>query len=146
METTPAMTAHEAVVRPAPILTEDNHWFWDAAREGKIVAQRCSGCQRLRHPPRPMCPSCHSLQFEITDLSGRGSVYSYSILHHPQNPAFEYPVIAVLIELEEGVRILSNLVGVEPEEVRIGMTVSVDFRPTLRDGVVPVFRPLSEVK
>jgi hypothetical protein len=140
------MTTQEAVVRPAPILTEDNHWFWDAAREGKIVAQRCSGCQRLRHPPRPMCPWCHSLQFEITDLSGRGSVYSYSILHHPQNPAFEYPVIAVLIELEEGVRILSNLVGLEPDGVRIGMTVAVDFRPTLRDGVVPVFRPLSEAK
>lgn len=140
------MTTQEAVVRPAPILTEDNHWFWDAAREGKIVAQRCSGCQRLRHPPRPMCPWCHSLQFEITDLSGRGSVYSYSILHHPQNPAFEYPVIAVLIELEEGVRILSNLVGLEPDGVRIGMTVAVDFRPTLRDGVVPVFRPLPEAQ
>ena len=140
------MTAQEAVVRPAPILTEDNHWFWDAAREGKIVAQRCSGCQRLRHPPRPMCPWCHSLQFEITDLSGRGSVYSYSILHHPQNPAFEYPVIAVLIELEEGVRILSNLIDVEPEEVRIGMNVTVDFLPTLRDGVIPVFRPLPEAQ
>jgi uncharacterized OB-fold protein len=93
-----------------------------------------------------MCPWCHSLQFEITDLSGRGSVYSYSLLHHPQNPAFEYPVMAALIELEEGVRILSNLVDVEPEEVRIGMTVAVDFLPTLRDGVVPVFRPVPEAQ
>jgi uncharacterized OB-fold protein len=140
------MTADEVVVRPAPVLTEDNHWFWDAARERRIVAQQCSGCHRLRHPPRPMCPWCHSLQFEITDLSGKGSVYSYSILHHPQNPAFEYPVIAALIELEGGVRILSNLIDVEPEEVRIGMNVAVDFLPTLRDGVIPVFRPLPEAQ
>ena len=93
-----------------------------------------------------MCPWCHSLQFEISDLSGKGSVYSYSILHHPQNPAFEYPVIAALIELEGGVRILSNLIDVEPEEVRIGMNVTVDFLPTLRDGVIPVFRPLPEAQ
>ena len=140
------MTAEGAVTRPAPLLTEDNHWFWDAARDGKIVAQRCSGCHRLRHPPRPMCPWCRSLQFEIADLSGRGSVYSYSILHHPQNPAFEYPVIAALIDLEEGVRVLSNLVDVEPGDVHIGMPVAVDFRATLRDGRVPVFRPLLEVR
>jgi uncharacterized OB-fold protein len=139
-------TTGDAVTRPAPVLTEDNHWFWDAARDGKIVAQKCSACHRFRHPPRPMCPWCHSLQFEITELSGLGEVYSYSILHHPQNPAFEYPVIAALIELEEGVRVLSNLVDVQPEDVRIGMPVAVDFRPTLRDAQVPVFRPRSEVR
>ncbi|HEY1653010.1 MAG TPA: Zn-ribbon domain-containing OB-fold protein [Acidimicrobiales bacterium] len=140
------MSGREAVTRPAPVLTEDNHWFWDAARDGKIVAQKCSGCHRFRHPPRPMCPWCHSLQFEITELSGQGEVYSYSALHHPQNPAFEYPVIAALIDLEEGVRVLSNLVDVEPGDVRIGMVVVVDFRPTLHDAQVPVFRPRSETR
>jgi uncharacterized protein len=88
-----------------------------------------------------MCPHCHSLDFEIVDLSGAGVVYSYSILHHPQNPAFEYPVIAALIDLEEGVRVLSNLIDVEHEEIAIGLPVVVDFRPTRHDAAVPVFKP-----
>ena len=62
-----------------------------------------------------MCPACHSLEFEIIDLAGDGVVYSYAILHHPQNPAFDYPVLAALIDLDEGVRVLSNLVDVDPE-------------------------------
>lgn len=93
-----------------------------------------------------MCPWCHSLEFEVSDLSGQGSVYSYSILHHPQNPAFEYPVIAALVDLEGGVRVLSNLVEVEPEDVKIGMLVALDFRPTRQDARVPVFRPVPAVR
>jgi uncharacterized OB-fold protein len=127
--------------RPAPILTDDNHFYWDAAREGRLVAQQCQGCGRLRHPPRPMCPYCHSLEFEIIDLSGEGEVYSYAVLHHPQNPAFEYPVIAALIDLSEGVRVMSNLVEIDPGDITIGMQVAVDFRPTRHEGVVPVFKP-----
>ena len=139
------MTETEGVVRPAPILTDDNHFFWDAARDGRLVGQRCQGCGRLRHPPRPMCPHCHSLDFEIVDLSGAGQVYSYTILHHPQNPAFEYPVIAALIDLEEGVRVLSNLIDIDPADIAIGMPVTVDFRPTRHDGAVPVFKPRQKI-
>ncbi len=129
------------VTRPAPILTDDNHFYWDAAREGRLVTQRCRRCGRLRHPPRPVCPQCHSLMFDVVDLMGEGVVYSFTILHHPQNPAFEYPVIAALVELEEGVRVLSNLVDVDPADVTIGMPVTVAFRPTRHDGAVPVFKP-----
>jgi len=92
-----------------------------------------------------MCPVCHSLEFEIIDLPGDGVVYSYSILHHPQNPAFEYPVLAALIDLDEGVRVLSNLVDIDPRDINIGMRVTVDFRPTRHDGVVPVFKPKAAV-
>src|SRR3954470_2290643 len=98
------------VQRPAPIVTEDSAVFWDAAAEGRLVAQRCASCGRLRHPPRPMCPDCHSLAVEVVDLAGTGTVYSYAILHHPQNPVFDYPVLAALVDLDEGVRVLSNLV------------------------------------
>jgi uncharacterized OB-fold protein len=133
------------IVRPAPILTEDNHFFWDAARDHRLVAQRCRDCGRLRHPPRPICPHCHSLEFVIVDLAGEGVVYSYAILHHPQNPAFDYPVIAALVELEEGVRVVSNLVDTDPSDIVIGMPVTVDYRPTRHDGMVPVFRPRREV-
>ncbi len=135
------MSDATAVVRPAPILTEDNHAFWDAAREGRLVTQRCAGCERLRHPPRPMCPSCHGLEQEVVELAGTGVVYSYSILHHPQHPSFDYPVVAVLIDLDEGVRIVSNLVDVEPEDVQIGMPVEVRFVPTRDEMAVPVFAP-----
>jgi uncharacterized protein len=127
------------MTRPAPVLTEDNEFFWEAAREGRLVAQRCGGCGRLRHPPRPMCPECHSLAVEIVDLAGTGVVYSYSLLHHPRHPAFDYPVIAVLVDLDEGVRMVSNLIGVQPNEVRTGMPVLVAFAPTADEMSVPVF-------
>jgi uncharacterized OB-fold protein len=139
------MTEAETVSRPAPLLNDDNHVYWDAAREGRLVTQKCQRCGRLRHPPRPLCPVCHSPDFEFIDLSGRGVVYSYAILHHPQNPAFEYPVLAALIDLDESVRVLSNLVDIDPREISIGMAVTVDFRPTRDDGAVPVFKPEAPV-
>ena len=135
------MTDAGEVSRPAPLLNDDNHAFWGAARQGRLVTQKCQRCGQLRHPPRPMCPVCHSLDFEFIDLSGQGVVYSYAILHHPQNPAFEYPVLAALVDLDEGVRVLSNLVDVDPRDISIGMSVTVDFRPTRHDGAVPVFKP-----
>jgi hypothetical protein len=88
-----------------------------------------------------MCPACHSLQREVVDLSGTGVVYSYSILHHPQHPAFSYPVIAVLVDLDEGVRMLSNLVDINAGDVHIGMAVELAFAATGDDGAVPVFKP-----
>jgi uncharacterized OB-fold protein len=131
------------VERPSPRLTEDNVGFWEAAAAGRLVAQRCAACASLRHPPRPMCPSCRSLDWAWVDLSGRGVVYSFSILHHPQHPAFEYPVLAALIDLDEGVRIVSNLVDVAPAAVRIGLPVEVRYATTADGGAVPVFAPRS---
>jgi uncharacterized OB-fold protein len=81
------------------------------------------------------------LEIDLVDLSGEGVLYSYAILHHPQNPAFEYPVVAALVDLEEGVRVVSNLVDVELSDIAIGMPVVVDFRPTRQEGAVPVFKP-----
>ncbi|MBV9921162.1 MAG: Zn-ribbon domain-containing OB-fold protein [Pseudonocardia sp.] len=127
--------------RPAPVLTDDNEGFWAAAAERRLVVQRCRGCGARHHPPRPMCPDCRSLDLEMADVSGRGIVYSYSLLHHPRHPAFSYPVVAVLVDLEEGARVLSNLVGVEPADVRIGMEVQVTFAATADEAVVPVFEP-----
>ena len=123
-------------------MTDDSAVFWDAAAEHRLVAQRCVGCGRLRHPPRPMCPHCHSLDVEVVELSGRGTLYSYAVLHHPQHPAFEYPVLAALVDLDEGIRLVSNLIAVEGH-VEIGMRLRVTFVPTGEDGAVPVFRPAS---
>ncbi len=135
------MTNESPVVpRPAPLLTEDNAVFWDAAREGRLVTQRCGSCGRLRHPPRPMCPDCHSLHIEVITLSGRGTLYSYAILHHPRHPAFDYPVLVALVELDEGVRMVSNLVGLTPSDVEIGMALEVEFEARGPEHAIPVFR------
>jgi len=88
-----------------------------------------------------MCPACHSLRVDVVELSGRGVVYSYELLHHPQHPSFEYPVLIVLVDLEEGVRILSNLTDAHAADVEIGMPVEVHFAPTAGDMAVPQFRP-----
>ncbi len=91
-----------------------------------------------------MCPHCGSLHSVARELSGRGTLYSYGILHYPQHPAFDYPVIAALVELDEGVRIVSNLVDVAPDEIRIGMRLVATFTPTDGGAQVPVFRPGGE--
>lgn len=132
-----------AVSRPGPIVTDDSAPFWSAAAEQRLVAQACTGCGRLWHPPRPMCPHCGSLHHAVRELSGLGTVYSYSLLHHPQHPAFEYPVIAALVDLDEGVRLVTNLVGIERDAVAIGVRVSVTFAPTAEGTHVPVFRPVA---
>jgi uncharacterized protein len=138
----PAEREEGLATRPDPLVTEDSEVFWSAADDSRLVAQRCSSCRALRHPPRPMCPHCHSFDFEAQELSGRGIVYSFAVLHHPQNPVFEYPVVAALIDLEEGVRLMSNLRGLDPSEIRIGMEVVVGYVPTEGGHQVPVFEPV----
>jgi uncharacterized OB-fold protein len=125
--------------RPAPLLTDDNAIFWEAARAGRLVAQRCTSCRRLLHPPRPMCPDCLGVDIEVVELSGFGSVYSYTILHHPRSSRFEYPLVVALIELDEGIRLVSNLVGEAARAPQIGAAVRVTFEATDRDYKVPVF-------
>src|SRR5260370_4870197 len=86
------------VVRPAPVLTEDNRFFWDAAAQGRLVAQRCRGCGRLHHPPRPVCPACHSLEHEAVDLAGTGPGVHLALPHQPHNPQVRLPVVPLLRE------------------------------------------------
>ena len=145
MPTDDALT-DDAARRPSPLVTDDSAVFWEAAAEGRLVAERCGNCARLRHPPRPMCPYCQSLEVEVAELSGRGQVYSYGILHHPKSPAFDYPVIGVLVDLDEGVRLVSNLTDLDPDGVRIGLPVEVHYVPTAAGPTVPVFRPRSEAR
>jgi uncharacterized OB-fold protein len=113
-------------LRPRPAITHDNEFFWKGVQAGKLLIQRCI-CEKLRHPPGPMCPACHSLEWDPVEAGGRGRVYSYVVAHHPPIPPFEYPNVIVLVELEEGTRIVSNLLGVEPGEVEVGTPVRAVF-------------------
>jgi uncharacterized OB-fold protein len=127
--------------RPRPSLTQDNAFFFEGAREGKLLIQRCSECGTLRHPPRPACPNCRSFQWDTQQASGRGTIYSYVVNHHPQVPAFDYPLIVALVELEEGTRLVANVSHMTPETVAIGMPVVAEFEAFDDELSLPVFRP-----
>jgi uncharacterized OB-fold protein len=128
--------------RPQPRPTRDSAFYWEGALRGELLGQRCSGCSEFRHPPRPMCPSCLSVEWQAIRLTGRGRIYSWMLPVHPRMPIFEYPLICVLVDLEEGIRIFSNLYQCAPEDVATGMQVEVFFAPTKNGKAVPVFRPI----
>jgi uncharacterized OB-fold protein len=133
--------------RLAPTTTPDTKFFWDGLRDGKLLIQRCTGCRALRHPPRPMCPRCNSLEWDAIEASGRGTVYSFVMPRHPPWPWFEgQTYVVALIELEEGTRILSNLRDVDPAAVTIGMPVEA-FVERFDSGVaLHQFRPRREAR
>ncbi len=128
--------------RPRPSTNLDNQFFFDGAKDGKLLIQKCTSCGALRHPPGPMCPSCQSLEWEAIEASGKGTVYSFVTNHYPQVPSFDYPLNVSLIELEEGVRLVSNVVGVEADAVEIGMAVEVEFTAFDDELTLPQFRPV----
>ncbi|MGH3438833.1 MAG: bifunctional MaoC family dehydratase N-terminal/OB-fold nucleic acid binding domain-containing protein [Sciscionella sp.] len=128
--------------RPRPAINRDNAFWFSAAREHRLVIQRCGSCKALRHPPGPCCPDCGSFESDTVDAAGEGTVYSYVVNHHPKHPAFDYPLIVAVVELAEGTRLISNLVGVTPEEVEIDMPVLLDWLDVDDELTLPVFRPV----
>lgn len=117
--------------------------FWAAAREGRLVLQHCPRCDRLQHFPRPWCTACLNDRLEFVPASGAGTVYSFTVVRRNPNPAFaaRLPYVLALIDLDEGVRVMSNVVGCPPESVRVGQRVRVDFEAVGDTYAVPVFRP-----
>ncbi len=136
-----ASPAAPARPRPKPAITHDNRFFWEGVAQHELRIQRCNDCNRLQHPPGPMCPGCHGLDLGFIRASGRGTVYSFVVVHHPPVPPFEYPNLIALVELEEGTRIVSNLVRVAREDVRIGLPVVVEFAELEPGRWLPRFRP-----
>lgn len=132
-----------AALRPRPAITHDNEFFWDGVRRGKLLVQRCVKCGELRHPPMPICPDCRSFEWEAVEMSGRGKVYSFVLHRYPRIPPFPSPHPVALIELAEGPRLVSDLVGVDPDHVGIGLVVQVEFNQVDADLVLPQFRPVS---
>ncbi|TDG11312.1 nucleic acid-binding protein [Seongchinamella unica] len=128
-------------LRPAPIRNRDNAFFWDGAIQQELRIQRCNNCGQMQHPPGPMCPGCLGTDMGYTIASGQGQLYSWIIPRYPAVPMFEEGFIVALVNLKEGVRVLSNLCGIEPEEITSGMEVDVFFADTQEQGKVPQFRP-----
>ena len=128
-------------LRPRPALNADNAFWFEAAKEHRLVIQRCTNCGVLRHPTGPMCGQCRSLDWDTVDACGRGTVYSFVVNHHPQIPGFEYPLVVATIELDEGTRLIANMTGVTPDEVEIGMPVELDWIDADPELTLPAFRP-----
>ena len=129
--------------KPLPDVNEDNRQFWEGARGHRLLLQRCSQCREMR-TGSPICPSCMSLDHEWIEASGKGRVYSWVVVHQRFHPAFEAdrPYNVAVVELEEGPRLLTNLVDVENEEIRPDMPVEVVWDDVTEEVTLPKFRPM----
>ncbi|MFJ3951618.1 OB-fold domain-containing protein [Streptomyces libani] len=151
-------------LRPRPVINRDNAGFWEGVRRHRLLIQRCTGCRTLRFPWLPGCNACGSPEWGTVGASGAGTVFSYVVMHHPAFPAFTAPdqqadgagsgvagpdtagpgaaspYAVGLIELAEGVRMVSNIVGTPYDKVRIGMPVRLEFLRADEELELPVFR------
>ncbi|MFK4103628.1 bifunctional MaoC family dehydratase N-terminal/OB-fold nucleic acid binding domain-containing protein [Streptomyces sp. NPDC019531] len=139
--------------RPRPVVNRDNAGFWEGVEQRRLLIQRCTACATLRFPWLPGCAHCGGPDWDTVEANGGGTVYSYVVMHHPPFPAFTEsdhgadaagPYAVVLVELAEGVRMISNVVGTPYDKVRIGMPVRLEFRVYDDDLVLPVFRAAEE--
>ena len=126
---------------PLPQPTQLSKPHWDGCRDGVLRVQRCGDCDEFVFIPKPVCGSCLGTNLSWVESSGRGTLYSYTVVHRPQQPTFEVPYTVAIVELEEGFHMLSNLVECPPEEMRIGMPVEVSYRRMSDEITLPMFRP-----
>lgn len=131
--------------KPAPVPQPESDAYWEAAARGELLVQACVACGEYQFYPRNFCTSCGSRDVEFRKASGRASLYTFAIVHQPPHPGFanDVPYIAAIVELEEGVRMPTNIVGVEPEpeNLSIGMPLVVEFEPITEGVALPKFRP-----
>ncbi len=127
--------------RPLPVPDGDTKPYWDAAKEHRLVIQRCQDCHEAIFYPRAVCPHCMSDRINWIDASGKGTIYSYVVVHRaPAAFADLTPYVVALIDLAEGVRLMSNVVEASPADVRIGAAVEVVFDDVTPEISLPKFR------
>ncbi|WP_052404836.1 Zn-ribbon domain-containing OB-fold protein [Bacillus rubiinfantis] len=126
---------------PRPDVNEDTIDYWKLLQETRqLHVQKCKNCGTYSHPPRPVCHQCRHYQLEWVPTSGKGTVYSFVIYYRSVHPGFEVPYGVVLVELVEGVRIISNMVDCKPEEIYIGMPVELVVDQVWEDLALPKFK------
>jgi uncharacterized OB-fold protein len=136
-------TSHDQLPdKPRPQPAPENQPYWDGLRAHKLLVQRCTACHKLRHYPRPVCDSCYAMDYDWSQLSGRGTVHSWTISHHPFHPGFkrETPYITVTVDLAEGVRLQGVLEGGDGDPLAVGKAVVVDYIDVDADLSLPYFR------
>jgi uncharacterized OB-fold protein len=141
----PPAKAPDLGVRPPAAVGRDNAFFWEGVEAGELRIQKCGACGQLHHPPQPLCASCGSSDTGYVVSSGHGVVYSHVTHHYPPLPGVERPHTVLLVELEEGVRIVSEWAAdVDVESVRVGQPVQVAFTKVPGGALRPTFRPREE--
>ncbi len=144
-DATPA--AKPAIKHPAPHASWETRGYWEGAGRGELVLQRCRSCGTVQHRPRGVCATCLAGEPEHFVASGRGTVYTYTVTNQNMAPGFAEacPYVMAYVDLEEGPRLLTNIVDCDPDSVSIGMAVLASFVTTERDDgeafAVPVFVP-----
>ncbi|WP_367317777.1 Zn-ribbon domain-containing OB-fold protein [Microbulbifer spongiae] len=129
-------------MRPDPVSSPENQFFWDALNRNELQIQQCAQCQIFLHPPRPMCPQCYSLKHKHVSVDGKAVLYCWCLPRHPKIPMFEYPLITALVDLACGVRLLSNLVECDTRNLRPGMDLEICFVQTVGGKTIHQFRPI----
>ena len=134
-----------SAARPVPRPQGADAEFYAHCAKGRLCFQRCLGCRTWRHLPRPMCPRCGSVDWEWNASSGRGRIYSWTVTHQPLHPAFaaETPYVVAVVELEEGVRMVSRLRDLPAERLVLDLPVEVSFERVSEEITLPCFRPLA---
>jgi len=127
--------------RPVPVPSELSEPFWDAARRGDLVVPYCPSCELRFFVPEPACPGCLASDWHYVASTGRGTVYSLTVVHRAPGPGFEAPFALAVIDLDDGATLLSHVDAGDPEAVAIGMRVRVDFRPLTDEITLPCFVP-----
>jgi uncharacterized OB-fold protein len=137
--------SERAYKKPLPRIDEESRGWWEALQRHELSVQHCRDCGTVRLPPRAVCPECMSSSVAWERASGRAAVYSFTVTHQNQAPGFreELPYVLAIVELEEGPRIMTNLVECAPDDVRIGMPVEVVFDDVTPEVTLPKFRPMS---
>jgi uncharacterized protein len=129
-----------------PVISETNKPFWDGCRDHVLRAQQCASCREYRYPIAEICPNCLSRNFDWRELSGNGELLSYIVVHRGYHPywALRVPYNVAFIQLDEGLRMFSNIVGTPNDKLAVGQRVKVAFEQRDEDLVVPVFQVIGE--
>ncbi len=135
------MSTDSAPRRFEPPITDAAEPFWAATRDERLVLPWCTACERPVWYPREVCPDCLDSALEWRPATGRGVVYACTVVHRPQVPALDPPYVVALVELDEGVRLMSNVVGRPPEQVAVGDRVQVTWEPLSDGRRLPLFVP-----
>jgi uncharacterized OB-fold protein len=135
----------QTATKPVPVPDEASAPFFDGARAGKLMLQHCSGCGGWSFPVRERCPHCFAAKLEWRQASGRGTLYTFTVMHQVMNPGFAsaVPYNVAQVDLEEGVRMVSNVVGIRNDALRVGMKLEAVFENVGESVSLPKFRPVS---
>ena len=132
--------------KPVPVAQPESDYYWQQAKSGKLVIQKCSDCGEVQFYPRVLCTHCGGKSLEWIESSGRATLFTFAIVHAPPHPGFagDVPYITAIVELEEGAKMPSQVIGIkpEPDNLRIGMALQVVFEQITDEVALPKFRPV----